>query len=111
MKTGNALEFRCAHLGGCEVVSECDVSGEGEDGDKDWSGGPEVDTESIQVLATSQALQLKLPVRGFYNICIRMYIEGLLIMYTRFGTYMRRFSGKSIMYVCIIMYIPDLKNL
>lgn len=44
-------------LGSSESVPQGHVGGEGEDGDEDWSGGPEVHTQSIQVLPTLQTLQ------------------------------------------------------
>ena len=42
-------------------MSEGSVGGKGEDGDEYWSGGPEVDTQSIQILSPLQACQLKGP--------------------------------------------------
>lgn len=47
-----------ANLSSSEVVSKCHICGEGENGDENWSGCPEINTQSIQILATSQALQL-----------------------------------------------------
>ena len=39
-------------------MSKCHICGKGENGDENWSGCPEINTQSIQILATSQALQL-----------------------------------------------------
>ena len=43
------------------MVAQSNVGCEGEDGDEDGSGGPEVHAQGVQVLAASQALQLTLP--------------------------------------------------
>ena len=45
-----------ANFSSGEVVAQCHISSEGKDGDENRGGGPEVDTEGIQILATSQAL-------------------------------------------------------
>ena len=54
-------------------MSECHICGEGEDGNEHRSGGPEIHTQSIKILAASQTLQFTLPANTFVMIMYTLY--------------------------------------
>lgn len=56
-----------SYFGCSEGVAHGNINSKGEDRDEHWSGGPEVDTQGIQVLPPLETLKLS---RSKVNVCV-----------------------------------------